>query len=152
MNQKLKRIVHGILETMPPVDGGTAAWSEAVFQHDGVLDEYKDQALKIAVNEITGQWIRNARDPMTQGKLFHSIEVADGMTDDGEPKKRKVYRRALDVYKSVEQTDQVVDYYIAQHDRFGKEANTTVLAARDRNPNYQRMLPFPDLNEDGESA
>jgi hypothetical protein len=151
-NRKLAKLVHNIMEVMPEPNGGTAAWVDAVLQNDGELSEFAVDALRVAIASIVKQRLRSARDPRTQGKLFHSIEVSDGVSEDGMMKLRRIYRRALDVYTSVEDTDQVVDYYIKQHDAFGREANVTVKSASERNPEYQRELPFPELESGEEGA
>ena len=146
--QKLKTMILKIMESIPEPKGGRSAWVDAVKGNDGRLSEFGSTILNEAVSTIVGEILRGKRDPDSGAHLFHSIVETIAVDDDGNALTERVYRRAADVYDSIPDTDQVVDYYVGQSRAYAKEANLTVKAATAHNAAYQRSLPFPDLGDD----
>ncbi len=147
---RLKKYVQETLRKMEMDDAGsTRQIVDAVKANDGRMGEFAEELLDAALISIVGYELRHAREGECQGRLFHSVEKVVGIDDEGNAITERSYLRFDLVYENINMTNGVIDAYVRRSREMAAEANRTTIAARHYNPEFQRGLPFPDL-EDGE--
>ena len=150
----LKRTVAKIMSDFDG-EGNTADYVEFVKRHNGGLQAFEGLFLVIGLEKLVGEIIRSQRSPQYGNvRAFHSVETPTGDYDDeGNDILSRAYVSIQKVLFDKEPTlcDKVVNSYIRSAESDMREANKLVIQRRRFNNEYQRDLPFPDLEDDEQS-
>lgn len=147
---RLRGLVRDIMQGCP--GGGSPEMADYVLANDGRLGEFQDELTRFAVLELIKSILRTSRFPGHRNvPAFPSILVPTGDLDDaGNPIEKREYRplQKMLFEQDAVSIDSTVDSYVQRSHSNARIANSLVLIARQQIQGYQRVLPFPDLEDE----